>query len=163
MAQNFWTAIYAWTTCFVVTILVSLRHQSSGGITPCGSRLFHDRASFGRTSKLVQTADLSWSHDLKQPLFFVEPCIPVERALMDWIFVCQSECYSRFFWNYADCVRAFSNPALYVQSLGININLNWGVILLIFGLIMLFLGARAMFFTPRATETPTTDDRAPRN
>jgi SSS family solute:Na+ symporter len=24
MAQNFWTAIYAWTTCFVVTVLVSL-------------------------------------------------------------------------------------------------------------------------------------------
>jgi SSS family solute:Na+ symporter len=24
MAQNFWTAIWAWTTCFVVTILVSL-------------------------------------------------------------------------------------------------------------------------------------------
>jgi len=24
MAQNFWTAIWAWTTCFLVTILVSL-------------------------------------------------------------------------------------------------------------------------------------------
>src|SRR5437773_4799473 len=24
MAQNFWTAIYAWTACFVVTIVVSL-------------------------------------------------------------------------------------------------------------------------------------------
>ena len=24
MAQNFWTAIYAWTACFIVTILVSL-------------------------------------------------------------------------------------------------------------------------------------------
>jgi solute:Na+ symporter, SSS family len=24
MAQNFWTAIYAWTTCFVVTVLISL-------------------------------------------------------------------------------------------------------------------------------------------
>jgi SSS family solute:Na+ symporter len=24
MAQNFWTAIFAWTVCFVVTILVSL-------------------------------------------------------------------------------------------------------------------------------------------
>ena len=24
MAQNFWTAIWAWTTCFVVTIVVSL-------------------------------------------------------------------------------------------------------------------------------------------
>jgi SSS family solute:Na+ symporter len=24
MAQNFWTAIWAWTTCFVVTIFVSI-------------------------------------------------------------------------------------------------------------------------------------------
>lgn len=24
MAQNFWTAIWAWTTCFVATILLSL-------------------------------------------------------------------------------------------------------------------------------------------
>jgi SSS family solute:Na+ symporter len=24
MAQNFWTAIFAWSTCFLVTILVSL-------------------------------------------------------------------------------------------------------------------------------------------
>jgi SSS family solute:Na+ symporter len=24
MAQNFWTAIYAWTTCFLVTIIISL-------------------------------------------------------------------------------------------------------------------------------------------
>jgi SSS family solute:Na+ symporter len=24
MAQNFWTAIFAWTTCFVLTALVSL-------------------------------------------------------------------------------------------------------------------------------------------
>jgi SSS family solute:Na+ symporter len=24
MAQNFWTAIYAWTACFVITIVVSL-------------------------------------------------------------------------------------------------------------------------------------------
>ena len=57
----------------------------------------------------------------------------------------------------------FSNPSLYVQSLGININLNWGVILLIFGAIMLFLGARAMFFTPRAPETPSPEGREPRH
>ena len=33
MAQNFWTAIYAWTTCFVVTIVVSLltrAHEEKG-------------------------------------------------------------------------------------------------------------------------------------
>ena len=57
----------------------------------------------------------------------------------------------------------FSNPALYVQSLGININLNWGVILLIFGAIMLFLGARAMFFPSHAVETPNTEGREPRH
>jgi len=57
----------------------------------------------------------------------------------------------------------FSNPALYVQSLGINVNLNWGVILLIFGAIMLFLGARAMFFTPPPRETPNPEGREPRH
>ena len=36
MAQNFWTAIFAWTTCFVVTIVVSLvtrprRREGTGG------------------------------------------------------------------------------------------------------------------------------------
>jgi hypothetical protein len=40
---------------------------------------------------------------------------------------------------------AFSNPALYTQSLGINVNLIWGVVLLIFGAIMFYLGGRAMF------------------
>ncbi len=30
MAQNFWTAIFAWTTCFVVTILVSLVTRPRG-------------------------------------------------------------------------------------------------------------------------------------
>ena len=56
----------------------------------------------------------------------------------------------------------FSNPALYVQSLGTNINLNWGVVLLVFGLIMLFLGARALFFSPRASETSDPGGRASR-
>jgi hypothetical protein len=39
----------------------------------------------------------------------------------------------------------FSDPSLYAQSLGININLIWGVVLLAFGAIMFFLGARALF------------------
>jgi SSS family solute:Na+ symporter len=30
MAQNFWTAIFAWSTCFVVTILVSLARPAPG-------------------------------------------------------------------------------------------------------------------------------------
>ena len=37
----------------------------------------------------------------------------------------------------------FSNPAIYQRSLGVNINLWWGGVLLIFGLAMLALAWRA--------------------
>jgi len=42
---------------------------------------------------------------------------------------------------------AISDPTRYQQSLGINVNLDWGIVLLVFGLLMLFLarrGARAV-------------------
>ena len=34
---------------------------------------------------------------------------------------------------------ALSNPALYARSLNININLAWGVVMLLFGITMLLL------------------------
>ncbi len=36
-----------------------------------------------------------------------------------------------------------SNPAMYEKSLGINVNLWWGLVLLAFGLVMLGLAIRA--------------------
>jgi hypothetical protein len=36
-----------------------------------------------------------------------------------------------------------SDRAIYQRSLGINVNLRWGCVLLIFGLVMLALGRRA--------------------
>jgi len=42
MAQNFWTAIFAWTTCFIVTILISLvtrQHKSDAQLTGLVSSL----------------------------------------------------------------------------------------------------------------------------
>ncbi len=39
---------------------------------------------------------------------------------------------------------AASNPAIYERSLGINVNFYWGLILLVFGLIMAALGRRGM-------------------
>lgn len=38
----------------------------------------------------------------------------------------------------------FGTKAIYAQTLGINVNLDWGVVLLVFGLIMLFLGRRGV-------------------
>jgi hypothetical protein len=37
----------------------------------------------------------------------------------------------------------FGNKAIYSQTLGINVNLDWGIVLLLFGVLMLFLGLRA--------------------
>jgi hypothetical protein len=36
-----------------------------------------------------------------------------------------------------------ADPAIYVRSLGININLWWGLVLLVFGLVMLGFAVRA--------------------
>ena len=35
-----------------------------------------------------------------------------------------------------------SDPAIYQRSLGINVNLWWGLVLLVFGLVMLWLAYR---------------------
>jgi hypothetical protein len=42
-----------------------------------------------------------------------------------------------------------SNPAMYERSLGINVNLWWGVALLVFGLVMLWLAYRAQRDGPK--------------
>jgi hypothetical protein len=36
-----------------------------------------------------------------------------------------------------------SSPAIYEKSLGINVNLWWGIVLLVFGLVMLGFAVRA--------------------
>ena len=48
-----------------------------------------------------------------------------------------------------------SNRAIYERSLGINVNLWWGVVLLVFGLVMLWFAVRAR--SPR----PAQDQRPP--
>ena len=40
---------------------------------------------------------------------------------------------------------AFSDRAIYARSLGMNVNLVWGLVLLVFGIVMLVLARR----TPR--------------
>jgi len=35
-----------------------------------------------------------------------------------------------------------SDKAIYARSLGVNINLEWGIVMLLFGALMLFLGRR---------------------
>jgi hypothetical protein len=39
---------------------------------------------------------------------------------------------------------AISDPAIYARSLGVNVNLIWGAVLLAFGLAMLWAGRRGL-------------------
>ncbi len=56
----------------------------------------------------------------------------------------------------------FSDPALYQRSLGVNVNLVWGSVLLGFGAIMLVLGRRgAAAMRPGDGEHVGTDPRHP--
>jgi hypothetical protein len=49
---------------------------------------------------------------------------------------------------------AASDPSLYRQSLGINVNLYWGVVLLAFGALMYALSRRAARADVRTENTP---------
>jgi hypothetical protein len=51
---------------------------------------------------------------------------------------------------------AVSDPSLYQQSLGINVNLYWGVVLLAFGALMFALSRRGAAAAVRAGSTPPT-------
>lgn len=44
---------------------------------------------------------------------------------------------------------AISDRSIYAASLGININLYWGIVMLVFGLIMAAFGRRASVKGPR--------------
>jgi len=49
----------------------------------------------------------------------------------------------------------FSDKAIYQRSLGINVNLWWGFVLLAFGLVMLWLAYRAYQKAKRTHSTST--------
>ena len=50
----------------------------------------------------------------------------------------------------------FGDKSIYAQTLGIDVNLDWGVVLLAFGIFMLFLGMRGQ----SRGENPSEQDRA---
>lgn len=49
---------------------------------------------------------------------------------------------------------AFSDRAIYQKSLGMNLNLTWGLVILAFGLVMLVLGRRGTSSVRTADASP---------
>ena len=90
MAQNFWIAIFAWTTCFVVTILVSLV------TTPRPEKELHGLV-YGLT-ELKHDEGVSWYHASRAAGH------RDRRTGSDSEFLVRLTC-----WIY-ECLRAFSSP-----------------------------------------------------
>jgi hypothetical protein len=55
----------------------------------------------------------------------------------------------------------FGDKAIYDRSLGININLYWGIVMLLFGVVMLALGRRGASEAPPAEQGSSSDGRVP--
>ena len=55
-------------------------------------------------------------------------------------------------------VTGFTDSALYDHSLGININLWWGLVLFLFGALMIWLGRAGL--STRSSETPSSKGTA---
>jgi hypothetical protein len=55
---------------------------------------------------------------------------------------------------------AFGEKAIYQRSLGFNVNLAWGAVLLVFGLVMLIFGRRSSAIHPDAGMSPSGGRRA---
>lgn len=51
----------------------------------------------------------------------------------------------------------FGTKSIYAQTLGINVNLDWGLVLLVFGAIMLYLGLRGVSHGENLSEGGTED------
>jgi hypothetical protein len=58
---------------------------------------------------------------------------------------------------------AFGDKAIYQRSLGLNVNLGWGTVLLVFGAIFLFLGRRSRAIRPDASSSADAAGHGPVN
>lgn len=55
-------------------------------------------------------------------------------------------------------IKTNGDAALYAKSLGINANLWWGLVLLVFGLIMVFTGERRQHRLAKEPPPPPSDE-----
>ena len=138
MAQNFWTAIYAWTTCFVITIVVSLLTRASRREGIGGPGVLAHRTPDAARSALVSTARGAGGCGAGGHCF-AEYYFPIGEKMGLDIRLPIGFLFS-IFGVLLIAFGALSDKAIYERSLGININLEWGVVMLVFGAIMLVLG-----------------------
>ncbi|MGA8215007.1 MAG: hypothetical protein WB799_15530 [Candidatus Sulfotelmatobacter sp.] len=54
---------------------------------------------------------------------------------------------------------AFSDQTIYQRSLGLNVNLAWGAVLLVFGAVMVILGRRASAIRPKVESSTDSGSR----
>ena len=135
MAQNFWGAIYAWTGCFVLTIADQLLHPAAGREGPRGPRLLADAEAVVGGPGVVPPAARSRRHRAggvgrAEPVLLVNHRMSLDLRVPIGLFFGLTGLLLAGY-------GLVSDPAIYRASLGINVNLWWGLVLVLFGGAML--------------------------
>ena len=123
MAQNFWTAIFAFWVNFIVTVVVSYCTKARPEAELVG--LVHSLTPKPESAKLVW-----W----KRPEALAAAILLAVIALN--MFALAGAILTAF------GLKSNGNVALYAKSLGINVNLWWGLVMAVFGLTMFWFGQR---------------------
>ena len=144
MAQNFWMAIYAWTTCFVVTVVISLLTKRKKSDDELRGLVYSLTDRFSGDDHLRwyrQTGGVGCHHDndhdraehhflvKREEKTMLDIRIPI--GLMFSILGAILAVFGAVSWY---------PPDIYdVHSFRINVNLGWGCVLLAFGIFMLMM------------------------
>ena len=130
MAQNFWTAIFAWTTCFVVTIVISLLTRQQKSKEDLRGLVY------SLTPHVAKDEDLGW---YAQPATLAFGVLAATVGLEHYLLVtgdAHEPGYSHA--HRIDVCPHRGNPGRLRpglrsehlrRSLGINVNLGWGCVL----------------------------------
>ena len=133
MAQNFWIAIFAWTACFVVTIVVSLVTTPASGAGTGRAGLRPDRSS----------ADVGVSWYLRPGPLAIVVVIALLLVLNIWFCLTCSICdipragSSHWLGVILVVIGDIRSPGCARPCTDVNVNLYSGLLMLAFGLFLL--------------------------
>ena len=137
MAQNFWTAIDAFTVCFVVTIAGQPAHAAAddrelvGLVYSLTERPRDGGLAWYKRPAVLGVIVLAATRDAQPGVLLMGLDVRLPVGLMFAIMGALLVGYG-----------LFGDQAIYARSLGINVNVIWGSVLLVTGAILLALAAR---------------------
>ena len=132
MAQNFWGAIVAWTSCFAITAGVSLMTRPKAAEELVG-------LVYGLTPR-ISSGDQPW---FTRPATLAVVVLTLTAGAQPAVLVTHMNLDLRLpiglLFTILGAILVVDGLVVGVQVLGLNVNLLWGAVMVVFGGVMLYL------------------------